>query len=362
MILKYGMNPNQEYAEFEDNDNLQVLNGNPSYINFLDALNSWQLARELREATEAPAATSFKHVTPSGAAIAKPFERNELQSYNRKSAARSGLTAAYLKARGSDRLASFGDFIALSDKVDVETAKQIRSEVSDGIIAPGFESDALEILKGKKKGSYPVFQINADYEPETIETRQVFGFSLKQSRNDLRIDPGVLQNIRTEGTPLPEPVVENLLVGLITLKFTQSNSITIARNSHVIGIGSGQQSRILCADLALTKANRWYQKTKLDYVSIDYPAERMSKTERDILHDQVRKEAYGDGVLLDEAEDICLCSDGFFPQTDNIHLAHRYGVRYIAAPMGSIMDEEILRVCTDLGITFIDIGIRLFHH
>jgi len=301
MILKYGMNPNQEYAEFEDNDNLQVLNGNPSYINFLDALNSWQLVKELREATKAPAATSFKHVTPSGAAIAKPFERNELQSYIQKSDARSGLTAAYLKARGSDRLASFGDFIALSDKVDIETAKQIRSEVSDGIIAPKYESEALEILKKKKKGSYPIFQINADYEPEAIETRQVFGFSLKQSRNDLRINPDVLGNIRTEETTLPDSVVENLLVGLITLKFTQSNSITIARNGHVIGIGSGQQSRILC-------------------------------------------------------------SDGFFPQIDNIQLAHRYGVRYIAAPMGSIMDDEILRVCGDLGITFIDIGIRLFHH
>ena len=362
MILKYGMNPNQEYAEFEDDDNLEVLNGTPSYINFLDALNSWQLVRELRAVTPVPAAASFKHVTPSGAAIAKPLERNELQSYNRKSAPRSELSAAYLKARGSDRLASFGDFIALSDEVDVETARLIRSEVSDGIIAPSFSGDALQILKAKKNGKYPIFQINEDYEPETVEVRQVFGFRLKQNRNDLRIDPSVLRNIRTKETTLPHLVSESLVVGLITLKYTQSNSVAVVHNGHAIGIGSGQQSRILCSELALSKANRWYQKTKLDYLSIEYPNERMSKTERDMLHDQVREKTYQARVLLSERDDICLCSDGFFPQTDNIQLAHRYGVRYIAAPMGSVKDDEILRVCNDLGITFIDIGLRLFHH
>ena len=362
MLLKYGMNPNQKFAEIEDNDNLRILNGSPSYINLLDALNSWQLVKELNAATALPAAASFKHVTPSGAAIAKPFEANEVQSYSRKSSGSSGLSAAYLKARGSDRLASFGDFIALSDEVDLETAKLIRSEVSDGIIAPGYSADALQILKAKKKGLYPIFQINGAYVPEPIEMRQVFGLTLKQDRNEVRIDPTLLQNIRTEHTEISAKVTESLLVGLITLKYTQSNSIVVTRNGHAIGIGSGQQSRILCAELALSKANRWYQKTKLDYSTIEYPDQRLSKTERDILHDELRQELYQDSVMLNELDDLCLCSDGFFPQTDNIHLAHKYGVRYIAAPMGSIKDDDILGVCNDLGITFIETGIRLFHH
>jgi AICAR transformylase/IMP cyclohydrolase PurH len=357
------MNPNQQYAEFIDDDNLEILNGNPSYINFLDALNSWQLVNELKNAIDSPAAASFKHITPSGTAISRELTLNEQKSYNYSFKISSKLAAAYLRARGSDRLASFGDFIALSDHVDIETAKIIRSEVSDGIIAPGYENEALQILKTKKKGKYPVFCINKDYQPDSIEIRQVYGFTLKQDRNNIKINPTVLENIKTKKGGIPLSAIENLLTGLITLKYTQSNSIAVTCNGHAIGIGSGQQSRILCSDLALSKANRWYQKTKLDYSEINYPADKkLSKTEKDMMHDRIRQEKFQDRIMLNEIENLCLCSDGFFPQTDNIELAHQYGVQFIAAPMGSIKDEEIISLCNEIGITFIDIGTRLFHH
>lgn len=363
MILKYGMNPNQKYAEFIDDNNLEILNGNPSYINFLDALNSWQLVKELKNATDSPAAASFKHVTPSGTAIGKNVELNELQSYNWTSKVSSKLAAAYLKARGSDRLASFGDFIALSDTVNVEAAEIIKSEVSDGIIAPGYDREALQILKTKKKGRYPIFQINPDYIPGPIEIRQVYGFTLKQERNNIDIDSTVLSNIRTKHKDIPSAALESLLVGLITLKYTQSNSVAVACDGHTIGIGSGQQSRILCSELALSKANRWYQRTKLDYSRITYPdGKKLSKTEKDMLHDEIRKGKYQERIMLTEMQNVCLCSDGFFPQKDNIEMANQYGVRYIAAPMGSIKDEDIISLCNEHGITFVDISIRLFHH
>jgi len=360
MKLKYGMNPNQEYAEFVDNDNLKVLNGNPSVINFLDGLNSWQLVKEIDEYTNVPSAASFKHVTPSGISIGNLVSENEKKSYSYKRELSSSLSKSYLKARGVDRLASFGDFIALSRKVDIETAKMIRPEVSDGIIAPDFESDALEILQKKKKGNYVIFQINENYIPEDIEERIIFGFKIKQQRNKLTINNSHLDNIVTKNQNIPDSIKRDLIVGMITLKYTQSNSICAIHNGQVIGIGSGQQSRILCTELALKKANRWYQKTKLDFEKIEFPL-KASKTEKDQIIELERQKIFGEKILLNEL-DICLCSDGFYPQVDNIELAQKYGVKYIASPMGSIRDNEIIEKCNEFGIVFINTGVRLFHH
>lgn len=362
MKLKYGMNPNQEFAELVDNDDLKLLNGNPSIINVLDALYSWQLVKELDEATGAPAATSFKHVTPSGAAIGTDIPQNELQSYHINKDISSLLAKAYIKARASDRLASFGDFIATSRPVDAETAAIIRSEVSDGIIAPGYDDDALEILKTKKKGGYVIFQINKDHVPEPIEERTIFGFTIKQQRNDMKINESLLTSIVTKKVDLSPAIIQNLLAGMITLKYTQSNSICAVSNGHAIGIGSGQQSRILCTDLALTKANKWYQKTLLDLEDIRIPTDKATKTEKDQLFEQARERTFGSTIKLNELPDLCLCSDAFFPQTDNIELAHKFGVKYIASTMGSIRDNDIIEYCEKVGITFINTGVRLFHH
>ncbi len=363
MKLKYGMNPYQGKAEIDLKNELELLNGNPSYINFLDALNSWQLVMELEEATGSAAATSFKHVSPSGAAVGAAFLPGELASYNYPSQPETQQSAAYLKARGSDRLASFGDFIAVSETVEEELARLVRSEVSDGIIAPGYSEKALEILKTKKKGGYCVLKINKEYRPAALESRELFGFKLKQERNHLKLSPEMLKNVRTGSQELPDAVVTSLLAGLITLKYTQSNSLSVAVGGHVIGVGAGQQSRILCSDLALTKANKWYQKTRLDYDSLDYAAaEKLTKTAKDLIHDQAREALFGSRPLLAELDGVCLCSDAFFPQTDNIELAHKFGVKYIAAPMGSIRDEEILAKCEAYGISFIELECRLFHH
>ena len=363
MKLKYGMNPYQGQAEIDLKDELKLLNGNPSFINFLDALNAWQLVREMTEATGKAAATSFKHVSPSGASLSGSFLDGELASYNYAETPESDLTSAYLKARGSDRLASFGDYIALSDTVDAELARLVRSEVSDGIIAPAYSPEALEILKTKKKGAYCILEINRNYRPPLTETRELFGFSLTQERNNLNLTPDMLKNVRSGDKQLPDSVIQSLLAGLITLKYTQSNSISVATNGHVIGVGAGQQSRILCSELALTKANKWYQKTRLDYDSIDYSTvEKLTKTAKDQIHEQAREARFSSQPLLSEADGLCLCSDAFFPQTDNIELAHRYGVKYIAAPMGSIRDAAILAKCEEYGISFIELECRLFHH
>ena len=362
MKLKYGMNPYQTNAEIGLNDHLQILNGNPSFINFLDGLNAWQLVKELSQATGLPAAASFKHVTPSGAAVAGTFLPGELNSYNFRGEDISPLCSAYLKARGSDRLASFGDFIALSGTVDEATAKLIGTEVSDGIIAPGYEPSALEILKRKKKGAYCILSIDKDYVPPASESREIFGFRLIQDRNNLKITRDCLNNVKTAEKTIDDAVITNLLAGMITLKYTQSNSLAAAYNGHVIGIGSGQQSRILCSKLALSKAYTWYQKTKLDYPGIAYPRDNMSKTDKDIFHDELRAQMRGEISMLGELPGLCLCSDGFFPQTDNIELAHAYGVKYIASPMGSIRDPEIIKTCDSYGMVFIDTGVRLFHH
>ena len=363
MQLKYGMNPHQKGAEIDLKGHLQILSGNPSYINFMDALNSWQLVREMQAATGKASAASFKHVSPSGASTASDFLPGELDSYNCKSRPKDDQTKAYLKARGSDRLASFGDFIAISDSVEVELARLIRSEVSDGIIAPAYSEEALEILKTKKRGGYCIIQIDPDYMPPASESREIFGFRLTQNRNSLTIGKEQLDSIKTSSRTLPTEVEESLLAGLIALKYTQSNSISVAYKGHVIGIGAGQQSRILCSELALIKANKWYQKTRLNYPGIDYSVlAKETKTNKDLLHDTLRESEFKGAPLMRELDGLCLCSDAFFPQTDNIELARQYGVKYIAAPMGSIRDQDIISKCNDYGITFIELGFRLFHH
>jgi phosphoribosylaminoimidazolecarboxamide formyltransferase / IMP cyclohydrolase len=361
MKLKYGMNPNQDFAEVIDPSNaFHVLNGNPSVINVLDALNSWQLVKEAAACTGKPAATSFKHVTPSGVALASELSVQEKKAYLIKSEP-SPLAVSYIRARGVDRLASFGDFIALSHAVDVETAKIVKSEVSDGIIAPAYAPEALEMLKAKKKGGYVIFQIDPDYVPAEIESREVFGITIRQKRNNLQITDQFLSNVVTKTNNLTNAIRKDLLLGMITLKYTQSNSLCAVYNGQVIGIGSGQQSRILCSGLALNKANVWYQKQKLDYSFLDQPS-GSNRTETDQVIEQERVKQFGDRIMLNELDGICLVSDGFFPQTDNIELAHRYGIKFIASPMGSIRDQDIIDAADHYGITFVNTGVRLFHH
>lgn len=361
MKLKYGMNPNQDFAEVIDPSGVfKVLNGNPSVINVLDALNSWQLVKEAATCLGQPASASFKHVTPSGVALGSNLSEQERSAYLVRITP-SPLAAAYIKARGVDRLASFGDFIALSHPVDVETAKIIKSEVSDGVIAPSYTPEALDMLKSKKKGGYVVFQIDPDYVPAEIETREVFGISIRQKRNNLEIGEQFLTNVVTKTNRLTPAIKNDLLLGMITLKYTQSNSLCAVYKGQVIGIGSGQQSRILCSGLALNKANVWYQKQKLDYSFLNN-CQGNSRTELDQIIEQERAGQFGDRVMLNELEDICLVSDGFFPQPDNIELAHRYGIKFIASPMGSIRDQDIIAAADKYGITFINTGIRLFHH
>jgi phosphoribosylaminoimidazolecarboxamide formyltransferase/IMP cyclohydrolase len=361
MKLKYGMNPYQDFAEIIDNSGtFKILNGNPSVINVLDALNSWQLVREASQTLGKPAATSFKHVTPSGMAMAGNLSESEKQVYLTKGEP-SPLASAYAKARGADRLASFGDFIALSDTVDAATAKMIKSEVSDGVIAPEFSAEALEILKSKKKGGYVIFSIDKNYEPQEIESREVFGITIRQKRNQLQVTDALLQDVRTKSKPVTEQIAEDIKLGILTLKYTQSNSICVVNKGQVIGIGSGQQSRILCSGLALNKANVWYQKMILDYSFLNQH-EGLKRTELDQLIEQKREAVFGDKVVLNELEGSCLISDGFFPQKDNIELAAKYGIQYIASPVGSIRDQEIMDAAEKHGITFINIGVRLFHH
>ncbi len=361
MILKYGMNPYQDYAEIIDNTNsFGLLNGNPSVINVLDALNSWQLVKEISQTLNKECSTSFKHVTPSGVAVYGELSDTEKQAYLIKKPL-SKLATAYAKARGTDRLASFGDFIALSHCVDKETALLIKSEVSDGIIAPEYSDEALEILRSKKNGNYVIFQIDKNFEPKEIESREIFGITIKQKRNNLKINDGHFSNIVTQNKTIPTEILSDLKIGVLTLKYTQSNSICVVNNGHVIGIGSGQQSRILCSNLALTKANVWFQKNKLDYSFLNQ-SDNYKRTELDQIIELERQKQYGDKVLLNELPNTCLLSDGFFPQKDNIELANQYGIKYIATPMGSIRDNEIIETANKYGITIVNTGIRLFHH
>ena len=361
MKLKYGMNPNQEFAEVVDKSGaLTVLNGNPSIINMLDALNSWQLVKEASRCLEIETATSFKHVTPSGVAVAKDLSGLE-KTINLVKKPVSKLASSYIRARGVDRLASFGDFIALSHEVDPDTANIIKTEVSDGIIAGGYSPEGLEALRSKKKGNFVIMQIDPDYEPEEIEAREVYGITIRQKRNTLRITDEHLSNVVTQTNNLTPQIESDIKLGMITLKFTQSNSICVVNNGQVIGIGSGQQSRILCTNLAISKANVWLQKQKLDYAFLnDSPG--LKRTDMDQLVEQKRVEHAGAENYLKDLSGTSLISDGFFPQVDNIELAHEFGIKFIASPMGSIRDREIIEKADQCGITFINTGVRLFHH
>lgn len=362
MRLKYGMNPNQEFAELvEPGASLQIVNGNPGFINFLDALNGWQLVREARVFSPAPVAASFKHVSPSGVAIGGEIRDEEREAYYLGDREISPMACAYARARGSDRLASYGDFACLSDPCDVSTARLLRSEVCDGVIAPGYEPDALDVLSQKKRGSFLVFQIDPDYEPAEIEERDVYGFRLRQHRNNLEINRDIVMKAAGSHQETSAVAAIDVALGLVALKYTQSNSICVVGNGQVIGIGAGQQSRILCTRLALSKANRWYQKLQMGTNGLDFPA-KSTRTEKDQIVEATREAQFGDRMVLADHGDLTLCSDGYYPQPDNIEVAADAGVTTIAAPMGSIRDEAILEASKARGVQFIDVGIRLFHH
>lgn len=387
--LKYGCNPNQKPAKIFMNDNkdlpVTVLSGRPGYINFLDALNGWQLVKELKEATGLPAAASFKHVSPAGAAVGLPLtdvlrkiywvdDQGEL----------SPLASAYARARGADRMSSFGDFISLSDVCDVATAKLIKREVSDGVIAPGYEPEALEILKSKKNGNYNVIQIDADYVPEELERKQVFGVVFEQGHNNLKIDKELLKNIVTENKDLPEEAAMDLVISLITLKYTQSNSVCFVKGGQAIGIGAGQQSRVHCTRLAGSKADNWYLRQNPKVLNLPF-IDGIRRADRDNAIDLYIGEDYMDVLAdgrwekifkekpevftreekrawLDSLTDVALGSDAFFPFGDNIDRAHKSGVKYVAQPGGSVRDDQVIDTCNRYGMVMAFTGIRLFHH
>ncbi len=386
--LKYGCNPNQKpsriYMEGGELP-IQVLNGKPGYINFLDAFNGWQLVSELKKATGLPAATSFKHVSPAGAAVGLPLTDVEAKIYWVEDLGElSPLACAYARARGADRMSSFGDFISLSDVCDVSTAKIIKREVSDGVIAPGYEPEALEILKGKKKGGYNVIQIDPDYVPAPLEHKEVFGITFEQGRNELVIDKDFLSNIVTENKDLPEQARIDLIISLITLKYTQSNSVCYAKGGQAIGIGAGQQSRIHCTRLAGTKADNWFLRQSPKVLGLQF-VDKIGRADRDNAIDLYIGEDYMDVLAdgawekifavkpevftreekrawLDQMQDVALGSDAFFPFGDNIERAHRSGVKYVAQPGGSIRDDNVIETCNKYGMVMSFTGIRLFHH
>ncbi len=386
--LKYGCNPNQKpsriYIE-QGNLPLQVLNGKPGYINFLDALNGWQLVKELKAATNLPAAASFKHVSPAGAAVGLPLSETLKKIYWVEDLGElSDLACAYARARGADRMSSFGDFIALSDICDVSTAKMIKREVSDGIIAPGYEAEALEILKAKKKGNYNIIQINPDYIPEPLERKQVFGITFEQGRNELQITTDSFANVVTEQKEIPESAKIDLAIAMITLKYTQSNSVCYVKGGQAIGIGAGQQSRIHCTRLAGQKADNWWLRQHPKVLSLPF-LDRIGRADRDNAIDvyigEEDQDVLADGVWeqtfqkkpeaftkeekrawLNQMKEVSLGSDAFFPFGDNIERAHRSGVAYIAQPGGSIRDDHVIETCNKYQIAMAFTGIRLFHH
>ena len=386
--LKYGCNPNQKPSRiYMENGELpiEVLNGRPGYINFMDAFNGWQLVSELKKATGLPAATSFKHVSPAGAAVGKPLSDTLKKIYWVDDLGElSPLACAYARARGADRMSSFGDFISLSDVCDVSTALMIKREVSDGVIAPGYEPEALEILKAKKKGNYTVIKIDPDYVPAPIEKRSVFGITFEQGRNELKIDDELFANIVTENKELPESAKIDLAVAMITLKYTQSNSVCYALDGQAIGIGAGQQSRIHCTRLAGNKADNWFLRQSPQVLSLQFK-DKISRADRDNAIDVYMSDDYmdvlADGVWentfkvkppvftreekrawLDKLTGVALGSDAFFPFGDNIERAHRSGVSYIAQPGGSIRDDNVIDTCNKYNMTMAFTGIRLFHH
>lgn len=389
MLLKYGCNPNQKPSRvfMEEGKDLpiEVLNGKPGYINLLDAFNGWQLVRELKKATGMCAATSFKHVSPAGAAIGKPLSEVEKKIYFVDDLGElTPLARAYARARGADRMSSYGDFIALSDECDACTAKMIQREVSDGIIAPGYTDEALEILKSKRKGTYNIIKIDENYVPAPIERKQVFGVTFEQGRNELKIDNDMLTNIVTDNKEIPEDKKTDLVISLITLKYTQSNSVCYVKDGQAIGIGAGQQSRIHCTRLAGNKADIWWLRQHPKVLELQF-VDNIRRPDRDNAidvyisdeHDDVLAEGVWQNTfkvkpeVLTEAEKkewlakntgVCLGSDAFFPFGDNIERAKKSGVAYIAEPGGSIRDDHVIMTCNKYNMAMAFTGIRLFHH
>ena len=388
--LKYGCNPNQKPARIYMKDGselpIKVLNGRPGYINFLDAFNSWQLVKELKDILGFPAVTSFKHVSPTSAAVGLPLNEKLKKACfvtDVKGLDESPLACAYARARGTDRMSSFGDWVALSDVCDVTTAKMIKREVSDGIIAPGYEPEALEILKQKKNGGYNIVEVDPEYVPAAQETKEVFGITFEQGHNFFRIDEDLLKNIVTENKELPESAKRDLIISLITLKYTQSNSVCYAYDGQAIGVGAGQQSRIHCTRLAGQKADTWFLR-QADKV-LNLPFKKLGRPEKDNVIDsyinQNEEDVCAEGnwqkyfteqpapftkeeqaAYLATKTGVSLGSDAFFPFGDNIERAHRSGVSYIAEPGGSVRDDDVIATCDRYGITMAFTGMRLFHH
>ena len=389
LALKYGCNPNQKPSRiYMDDDRdlpIEVLSGRPGYINFLDAFNGWQLVRELKAATGLPAATSFKHVSPAGAAVGLPLDETLRKIYWVDDMGElSPLACAYARARGADRMSSFGDFIALSDVCDKDTASLIKREVSDGVIAPGFTDEALEILKAKKKGNYCVIKIDENYRPAPLEHKQVFGITFEQGRQELPIDDELLSNVVTENKEIPEAAKRDLKIALITLKYTQSNSVCFVKDGQAIGVGAGQQSRVHCTRLAGQKADNWFLRQCPKVLDLQF-VDGIRRADRDNAIDVYIGEEYMDVLAdgawekifkvkpevftreekrawLDQMKGVTLGSDAFFPFSDNIERAHKSGVEYIAEPGGSVRDDAVIECCNKYNIAMAFTGIRLFHH
>ena len=389
LALKYGCNPNQKPSRiYMDDDRdlpIEVLSGRPGYINFLDAFNGWQLVRELKAATGLPAATSFKHVSPAGAAVGLPLDEILRKIYWVDDMGElSTLACAYARARGADRMSSFGDFIALSDVCDKDTASLIKREVSDGVIAPGFTDEALEILKAKKKGNYCVIKIDENYRPAPLEHKQVFGITFEQGRQELPIDDELLSNVVTENKEIPEAAKRDLKIALITLKYTQSNTVCFVKDGQAIGVGAGQQSRVHCTRLAGQKADNWFLRQCPKVLDLQF-VDGIRRADRDNAIDVYIGEEYMDVLAdgawekifkvkpevftreekrawLDQMKGVTLGSDAFFPFSDNIERAHKSGVQYIAEPGGSVRDDAVIECCNKYNMAMAFTGIRLFHH
>lgn len=387
--LKYGCNPNQKPSRIYMADGselpIEVLNGRPGYINFLDAFNGWQLVRELKKATGLPAATSFKHVSPAGASVGRPMSDTLKKIYWVDDMGDlSPLACAYARARGADRMSSFGDFISLSDVCDADTARLIKREVSDGVIAPGYTDEALEILKAKKNGNYNIIKIDENYTPAPLEHKQVFGVTFEQGRQELPIDDELLSNIVTENKEIPEEALIDMKISLIVLKYTQSNSVCFVKDGQAIGIGAGQQSRVHCTRLAGQKADNWWLRQCPKVMNLPFK-DSITRAERDNAIDVYIGEEYMDVLAdgawektftekpevftreekrawLDTLQEVTLGSDAFFPFSDNIERAHKSGVAYIAQPGGSVRDDAVIETCNKYNMVMAFTGIRLFHH
>ena len=389
LALKYGCNPNQGSARIYMNNGselpIEVLNGRPGYINFLDAFNSWQLVKELKEATGLPAAASFKHVSPAGAAVGLPLSDTLKKIYYVDDLELSPLANAYARARGADRMSSYGDFVALSDVCDVQTAKMLAREVSDGVIAPGYTEEALTVLKGKRKGTYNIIKIDENYKPELLEHKQVFGITFEQGRNEVKLDdPALFEDIPTQNKNFPADAKRDLIIALITLKYTQSNSVCYVKDGQAIGIGAGQQSRIHCTRLAGNKADEWWLRQCPKVMNLPFK-EKIRRADRDntinvYISDEwedVLQEGVWEQFFTEKPEPltreekkawiaqntgVCLGSDAFFPFGDNIERAHKSGVEYIAQAGGSIRDDNVIETCDKYGIAMAFTHVRLFHH